>query len=66
MAQSKYGLSALRLAFQGERGEVVRLVERGVDPTGMNEQVAISWQVALHQEDVELARVLERDTDATA
>jgi hypothetical protein len=32
----------------------------------MNEQVAISWQVALHQEDVELARVLERDTDATA
>jgi ankyrin repeat protein len=67
--QDNYGSTPLRLALQGGHIGVARLlVDYRTNTTGMDGQVVTlsPWQVALHQGDVDLARVLERDADATA
>jgi hypothetical protein len=50
--------------LQGGHAEVARLlVEHGADTTGMDEQVATSWQLALHQGDLELSDLFECNAD---
>ena len=57
----------MRLALQGGHIEVAHLlVEYGVDAAGMDNQVVPSWQMALHQGDMELARLFEHDVGSTA
>jgi ankyrin repeat protein len=66
-AQTNYESTPLRPAFQGGHVKVVHLLLKcSADTTSVDEQVATPFRGMLHQGDLELARMLERDADATA
>jgi ankyrin repeat protein len=61
--ENNYGSTPLRLALRAGHAEVAcLLVERGADATSMDEEVATPLEVVLHQEDLELVLMPERES----